>query len=248
MKLCKKIGCFGIPSEGKTYCEKHLPKEKVIKLKEKVAAPKAKEDGGGAAPKTKKEPIRKMDTYSKNFQELVRMLSDGQCVTCKYVFDDQLDKKGFCHAGHCIVRGRHATRLLFVNCHPQCARCNSVQGRGKTGRQLEHGIYIRNRYKWLVKEIAAEIVASAPEKAEEFSGKTMDEILVEMSVPVYRLTAAYLRENEGLVRQGKKMLKEGWDKEDVRRWLILEQKKHIVEFYLNTERYTKPKPKTQTNK
>ena len=244
MKLCKKTGCFGIPSEGDLYCAKHLPQAKVVKDKAKVAAPKTKEVSGkevgkGAAPKVAKEPIRRMDTYSSNFQELVRMLGDGTCVTCKYVFDDQLDKKGFCHAGHCIVRGRHATRLLFVNCHPQCARCNSVQGRGKTGRQLEHGIYIKNRYKWLVKEIVEEISAHDPEKGEEVRGKSMEEILVEMSVPVYRLTAAYKRENADLVRQGKKKLKEGWDKEDVRKWLVLEQKKHIVEFYLNTEKYKK---------
>ena len=239
MILCKKTGCFGIPSESNLYCQKHLPKSKAIN----VAAPKVKESSPkGAAPnvkKVKKEPIRKLDTYSNNFQELVRMLSDGQCVTCKYQFDDQLDKKGFCHAGHCIVRGRHATRFLFVNCHPQCARCNSVQGAGKTGRQLEHGIYIRNRYRWLVKEIEQEILASAPEKAEEFNGKTMDEILVEMSVPVYRLTADYKRENAALVKEGKRKLKEGWDKEDIREWLLREQKKHIVEFYLNTEKYKK---------
>ena len=175
MRLCKKIGCLGIPSEGDLYCAKHLPKAKALKV-QKVAAPKTKEIGEGAAPKVKKEPIRKMDTYSSNFQELVRMLGDGTCVTCKYVFDDQLDQKGFCHAGHCIVRGRHATRLLFVNCHPQCARCNSVQGRGKTGRQLEHGIYIKNRYKWLVKEIVADISAHDPEKGDEDRGKSMEEI------------------------------------------------------------------------
>ena len=230
-KMCKMTDCMkieGTCSKCKSLAKAKAAKSTLAAAKPKTPKnPKTPEKEKGKEKKKKKEPINKLATDTANFQKAVRAMSEGFCVTCNYTFDSETDRKGFINAGHFIPRGRHATRLLFINCHPQCATCNSENGSGKNGRVVEHSFYVNKTYGWVIKEM----IARCPEIKEKIKGKSMSEILVEISNPVFRMTAEYRRSNKALVKKAMTMLKEGWSGKDVRVEMIRAQLDLIIEFY-----------------
>lgn len=206
MKICKKSGCFGEPIGD--YCEKHNKSKRTVIATEKKKISKPKD--------------AKFKTDVQTFQNIVRAIGEGTCITCGHVFSPA-DRDGTCHAGHCIQRGRKWLVMMFINCHTQCASCNNEQHNNNSDVVIAHGNFINRKYAKFMRELANE--------NKVFDDMTATELLQKMSVPVKYIPVGYRRDMKEILIEGKKMLKEGWNKNDIRNELIQKQKKFILEFF-----------------